>query len=412
MKTPWPKYIVHVDMDAFYAAIEQLRRPELRGKPVIIGADPKKGQGRGVVSTASYEARPYGVRSAMPISQAYRLCPDGIYIKPNGKLYSEYSERIFVLLEQFTPLIQKISIDEAFLDIAGHPVFQRSEDIFSAVKTLGMEIKQCVFEETGLTASLGISSSKSVAKIASDFQKPDGLTIVPPDKVQAFLDPLPVRCIWGIGKKTFQTLSNMNIQPVIQLRKLGKEVLEKKFGKMGTHLYRMACGEDERGVVEREEAKSISHERTFLEDQTDRELLISTLLYLAEKVSYRLRKYNLRGKTIQLKLRFHDFTTFTRSKTLPDPTNMTEEIFNISKMLFEQFRKTTKPVRLIGVGVSQLVDEGDLQLSFWDVENEKKAKLEKVMDALQDKFGSSALTHAQTLKAKRPKKDKKSTPSQ
>lgn len=403
MSAPWPKYIIHVDMDAFFAAIEQLLNPELRGKPVIIGAKPKKGKGRGVVSTASYEARPYGVHSAMPISRAYRLCPDGIYIPPNGKLYSEYSQKIFALLDRFTPVIQKISIDEAFLDVAGHPVFHQNDDVIPALEQLGREIKDCIFSETGLKASLGIAPSKSVAKIASDFDKPDGLTIVPPEKVQDFLDPLPVRRIWGVGKRAFESLSRLGIQTVRELRQFEEDYLEERFGKMGPHLYRMARGIDKRNVVPGEDAKSVSHERTFGVDQTDRDLLLSTILDLSEKVSSRLRKYQLKGKTIQIKLRFSDFSTFTRNKTLPDHTNLTEEIFNISKMLFNQFKDASKPVRLIGVGVSQLANEAGLQMSLWDSENERKAKLEKVMDQLQDKYGASALTHAQTLKAKRRK---------
>jgi nucleotidyltransferase/DNA polymerase involved in DNA repair len=267
-------------------------------------------------------------------------------------------------------------------------------------------IKRQISVETGLIASVGIAPSKSVAKIASDMQKPDGLTIVEPEAVQSFLDPLPVTKIWGVGKKTVQTLAKLGIQTVEQLRNYPQNLLEEKFGKMGGHLYRMARGIDEREVHDRDEIKSVSHETTFDVDQTDPELLISTLLSLVEKVSTRLRKYGLRGRTIQIKLRFEDFSTFTRHKTLSHPTNLTDEIFKISKSLYEQFTDKEKPVRLIGVGVSQLAPEKGMQTSFWDVDNERKMRLEKVMDQLQEKFGNSALTHANTLTAKK-KKEKK-----
>jgi nucleotidyltransferase/DNA polymerase involved in DNA repair len=400
MKSSWKKVIVHVDMDAFFAAVEQLVRPELRDKPVIVGADPKGGKGRVVVSTASYEARVYGVHSAMPISRAYRLCPHGIYLYPNGKLYKQYSQQVFDILARFTPLIQVVSIDEAFLDVSG------SVHLYGSIRKLGEVIKRQISVETGLIASVGIAPSKSVAKIASDMQKPDGLTIVEPEAVQSFLDPLPVTKIWGVGKKTVQTLAKLGIQTVEQLRNYPQNLLEEKFGKMGGHLYRMARGIDEREVHDRDEIKSVSHETTCDVDQTDPELLISTLLSLVEKVSTRLRKYGLRGRTIQIKLRFEDFSTFTRHKTLSHPTNLTDEIFKISKSLYEQFTDKEKPVRLIGVGVSQLAPEKGMQTSFWDVDNERKMRLEKVMDQLQEKFGNSALTHANTLTAKK-KKEKK-----
>ncbi len=400
----WKRVIVHVDMDAFFAAVEQLLRPELRGKPVIVGADPKGGKGRGVVSTASYEARVFGVRSAMPISEAYRLCPQGIYIPPNGKLYSRYSRKVFEILNHFSPQIQPVSIDEAFLDVTG------SVHLFGSIRKLGEEIKRRIHAGTGLTASVGIAPSKSVAKIASDMQKPDGLTIVAPEIVQEFLDPLPASKLWGVGKKSMETLLRMGIRTVRDLREYPLEVLEQKLGAMGEHLFRMARGIDEREVHEDEEIKSVSHETTFDIDQTDRELLLSTLLALAEKVGSRLRKYGLRGKTVQLKLRFQDFSTFTRHKTLSHYTNLTDEIFTVSKSLFEQFDKTgvketdpPRPVRLIGVGLSQLVSEKGMQTSFWDLENERKVRLEKVMDQIQEKFGKSVITHAQALGAKRKK---------
>ncbi len=398
MKQEWKRVIIHVDMDAFFAAVEQLHHPDLRGKPVIVGADPKGGKGRGVVSTASYEARKFGVHSAMPISRAYRLCPQGIFVPPNGKLYKRYSDQIFEILSGFTPLIQVVSVDEAFLDVTG------VVHLYDSIEQLGKKIKDRIFSQTGLTASVGIAPSKSVAKIASDFKKPDGLTIIPPEHVQEFLDPLPVTRLWGVGKKTFQALSRLGIQTVQQLRQYPLSILEEKFGQMGSHLYRMANGIDERDVHEHEEIKSVSHETTFEVDETDRELLISTLLYLSEKVSSRLRKYGFRGKTVQLKIRFKDFSTFTRNKTIPYATNLTDEIFTVVQKLFGEFDPGKKPVRLIGVGVSHLVSEKGFQTTLWDGEKERKLELEKVMDRLTEKFGKNALTHARALNAKRRNK--------
>lgn len=402
----WNQVIIHVDMDAFFASVEQLHHPEWEGKPVIVGADPKQGTGRGVVSTASYEARQYGIHSAMPISKAYRLCPQGIFVVPHGNLYSHYSKLVIEILYQFTPLIEVISIDEAFLDVTG------SRHLFQSIENLANEIKAEICKKTGLTASLGVAPNKSVAKIASDYQKPDGLTIVPPENIQDFLDPLSITKLFGVGEKTYQALHHLGINTIKDLRQYPAEFLEERFGEAGSHLYRMARGIDERKVQVNEEIKSVSHETTFETDQTDPEVINSTLLHLAAKVSQRLRKLGLKGKTIQIKIRFSDFTTFTRRKTLTNHTNLTEDIFRLGKKMFDEFRPThqqfdpvregirresKKPIRLIGIGVSHLVDERGIQISLWDIQNEKKLALEKIVDKLQDKFGKSAIVHANTL---------------
>ncbi len=393
----WQRIIVHVDMDAFFAAVEQLLNPSLKGKPVIVGADPKGGKGRGVVSTASYEARKYGVHSAMPISKAYALCPDGVYLRPNGKAYARYSKKIMNILRQFTPDVEQISIDEAFLDVT------HSLHLWSSVQDLGRAIKQRIVQETGLTASVGIAPSKLVAKIASDFQKPDGLTIIEPHRVQEFLDPLPITRLWGVGNKTMGVLTELGIHTVKQLRQFPHRVLIEKFGKLGTHLYHMARGIDERLVGEEDPVKSISNEHTFEEDITDIEVLLATLMTLAEKVAHRIRQQEFRGKTIHLKLRFFNFKTLTRSHTLPIYTALTEDIYSVAKELFLKNWDGRTPVRLIGVGVSQLTREANVQLSIWDIENEKKLKVEKVLDELQQKYGPHALTHARSLGSHRKK---------
>ncbi len=394
MAERWKRIILHMDMDAFFAAVEELLHPEWRGKPLVVGADPKGGKGRGVVSTANYEARKYGVHSAMPISQAYRLCPQAIYVEPHGRLYQEYSRKVFAVLEKFSPRIEPLSIDEAFLDMTG------SLHLFGSVENMGQELKKQIFQITGLTASVGIAPVKSVAKIASDFQKPDGLTIVPPSKIQEFLDPLPITRLWGVGQKTFDALHKLGIETVAQLRQIPREVLEAKFGKMGIHIYRMARGQDEREVEPEEVVKSVSNEVTFEEDQSDWELIRDTVFRLSEKVAGRLRRAGIAGRTVHLKIRFQDFKTYTRSQTLQHPVQLTEDIFATASQLLEEFEGSPRAVRLLGVGVSHLENRQVVQLSLWEDEDRRKLKLEQVMDQIQDRFGKGVIMHARSLRGK------------
>lgn len=399
MQNSWTKIIVHVDLDAFFASVEQLLHPEWRNKPVIVGADPQGGRGRGVVSAASYEARKYGVHSALPISQAYRLCPQGIYVVPHGNIYREYSQKFFKVLHQFSPLVEGLSIDEAFLDMSG------SFSLFGNAEKMGKKIRSEIKKQIQLTASVGIAPCKSVAKIGSDFNKPDGLTIIEPGQIQDFLDPLPVTKLWGIGKQTYQLLLKMGVKTVAQLRSYPREILEKKFGKMGDHIYRMARGEDERDVTPFESVKSVSNEMTFNEDIIDSEIILKTIFGLAEKVGGRLRRSKIKGHTIHLKIRFADFKTNTRSHTLKKSTHLTEDIFSTVEALLEEFLPLESFVRLVGVGVSHLENESGSQLSIWDIADEKKLKMEKVMDQIQDKFGKNIIKHAESLSAKSRKKD-------
>ncbi len=395
MNTTAQKVIIHMDMDAFFASVEQLLNPEWKGKPVIVGADPQQGRGRGVVSAASYEARKFGVHSAMPISQAYRLCPHGIYARPHGHVYQEYSRKIFAILHTFTPLVEPLSIDEAFMDMTGCLHHYRD------LESMGRNLKNKIKQSTGLTASVGIAPGKSVAKIASDFDKPDGLTVVRPEAVQEFLDPLPVTLLWGIGQKTYPHLEKLGIHTVKQLRQYPGEVLRQKFGKMGEHIFRMARGEDNRDVSVTDSVKSVSNEITFDRDQEDSEVVRNTVFSLAEKVSGRLRRGGILGRTVHLKIRFEDFKTFTRSHTLKSPTNLTSEIFRHAELLLAEFDPPEFPVRLVGVGVSNLTEEKGRQMSFWDIENRRKLDLERVMDRIQDKFGKGSIMHAQSLSNKR-----------
>ncbi|MBN2366709.1 MAG: DNA polymerase IV, partial [Calditrichaeota bacterium] len=315
----------------------------------------------------------------------------GIYVRPHGNVYSDYSRKFFEVLHTFSPLIEGLSIDEAFMDMTG------SRKLFGEVSDIGRKIKEEIFRNTQLTASVGIAPTKSVAKIASDFNKPDGLTIVHPDDVRTFLDSLPVTKLWGIGKKTQENLEKMGIHTVYQLRQHPREVLERKFGKMGLHIYKMAVGEDERSVNPAEDVKSVSNETTYDEDTNDSETVRKTVFYLSEKVAGRLRRSRLTGQTVQLKIRFSDFKTYTRSLTLHEPTSLTDEIFQTTELLLTEFLPLENFVRLVGVGVSSLKSEKGIQLGLWDQENQKKLKLEQVLDALQDKYGSDVIRHAASI---------------
>lgn len=388
------RIIVHVDMDAFFASVEQRMHPEWRGHPVVVGADPKKGKGRGVVAAASYEARKYGIHSAMPISKAYQLCPHAIFTRGNMPLYKNISQSIFEVLQTFTPIIEPISIDEAFMDMSG------SRHFFSSLEEMGKKIKAKVKEVSGLTCSVGIAPNKSVAKIASDLKKPDGLVIVEEEQLKDFLAELDIEKIWGIGKKTASYFQTLGIRKCKDLWSYPREVLVAKFGKFGEHLYRISRGIDDRPVETRETIKSVSNEKTFFEDVKDREVLENTLLYLSEKVAFRLQKYGFRGKTVVLKLRFEDFETHTKNITLPDPILHSNEIYRTATKLLATF-PLKKRIRLLGVGVTGLLKEGEgIQQSLFDVLNENNQKIDKAIKSIRGKFGDSSIVRADTLKLK------------
>ncbi|MFQ5676996.1 MAG: DNA polymerase IV, partial [bacterium] len=340
--------ILHLDMDAFFAAVEQLDHPQYRGQPVIVGSDPKGGAGRGVVATASYEARKYGLHSAMPISQAFHRCPQGIYLRGRHKRYSEISRQVIGILGSFTPVIEKISIDEAFLDLT------KSLALFGSAKEIGKQIKKRVLRETGLTASVGIAPNKFLAKIASDLEKPDGLVVVEPGREKDFLKELEISKLWGVGKKTEAALKKLGIETIGQIAQMSEVDLNRKFGKWGNALWRLSQGIDNRPVTPWETQKSISQETTFDTDTDDEEIIEQTLFRLAESLSRLMRKSRLRGRTIALKIRLDDFTTFTRRKTLSDFIDSTRIIKAVVIELYQQFNKKRKKVRLVGIGVSQL----------------------------------------------------------
>jgi len=385
------RVIAHIDMDAFFAAVEQRDDPSLQGKPVIIGADPKKGKGRGVVSTCSYEARKYGVHSAMPISAAYARCPHGIFLRGHMHKYSDVSRKIFDVLHEFTPHVEPISIDEAFLDITGCYHF------YQTPYNLCLAIKERIKNDLRLTASIGIAPNKMTAKIASDYGKPDGLKEVTPETLQAFLRPLAVERLWGVGKQTRQTLNRMNIQTVGELAQCSPKVLTKDLGSHGLHLFDLANGIDDRKVEQDEIIKSVSHEHTFEVDARERAEMESILSFLSEKVSRRLRRYGLKGKTVTIKIRLSDFKTVTRARTLDERINFFEDIYQTAKNLFGEFYMSSMKIRLLGVKVSGFEDSYVQEGLFSKPNAAKRERIHQAVDLIKDKFGEQAIRRARNV---------------
>jgi DNA polymerase-4 len=381
--------ILHVDMDAFYASVEQHDNPELRGKPVIVGGS---AEGRGVVSAASYEARKYGVRSAMPAVTARRLCPQGVFLPVRMRRYHEVSEQLMELLHSFTPLVEPLSVDEAFLDVTG------SEKLFGDAVTIAGEIKRRTREEFGLTASVGVAPNKFLAKVASDLEKPDGLTVVEHGKEAEFLAPLPLARLWGVGPATEKKLESLGVRTIGQLAAYPVEALTHYFGVVGEGLHELAHGRDDRPVVTECEAKSLGHETTFAQDVADMEPLRLTLLDLSHQVATRLRRSGRRARTVVLKLRDESFKTITRSETLPESTATGAVLFETSWRLLLASR-TRKKVRLIGVTGANLVsEEADAQLPLFADDETRRRLVEEVADAIRERFGSGAITPASLLK--------------
>lgn len=378
------KQIIHLDMDAFYPSVEMLDNPAFKGKPVIVGGSKE----RGVVSSASYEARKFGIHSAQPIAKAKRLCPDGIFLPVRMSRYQEVSKQVFEIFHRFTPLVEPISIDEAFLDVTG------SIRLFGQPENIAKMIKQSILMETGLAVSAGVAPSKFVAKIASDIDKPDGLTVVHPDGVRDFLDPLPVKKMWGVGKVTQLLLSRLDIHTFRDLRQTPVKVLEKKFGKHGVKIHLLAMGVDERDVIPEHDVKSIGHEQTFLQDIISLDVAQKELLALGNKVARRMRHKGLKGKTITLKVKYCDFVQITRSTTLPKSINDGLEIYSAACRLLEKTEVTKKPIRLLGISLSQLSFLGiGTQLSLFDQDQspQKRQRLNTVLDSLYEKFGDKSV---------------------
>jgi nucleotidyltransferase/DNA polymerase involved in DNA repair len=387
--------ILHVDMDAFFASIEQRDNPFCRGKPVIVGSDPKEGKGRGVVAACSYEARRYGIHSAMPISQAYHRCPNATFLRPRMRRYQEVSRSIREIFYYFTPLVEPISIDEAFLDITG------SLRLFGTPEQIANSLKKEIREKENLCASVGIAPNKFLAKMASAHCKPDGLLIIKEKEVKNFLHPLPISKLWGVGKKTEQKLAGLGIETIGQLAALKKEYLESLFGKAGIHLWYLSQGIDNREIEPIHEAKSISHEITFEEDIDDVEIIKKLLLSLAQNVARRARQNNMRGYTVTLKLRYSDFHTINRSQSKSEPLDTAEEIFCNVKDIIEKINLSGKKIRLIGISLSNLISAEFEQISMFREGKEKKKKISQAEDKIINRFGDDSITRALLIKPRK-----------
>lgn len=372
--------IIHLDMDAFYASVEILDNPELRGLPVIVGGE----SNRGVVSAASYEARKSGIHSALPIAIARRRCPNGIFLPVRMYRYIEMSERIMDIFRNFTPLVEQISVDEAFLDVTG------CDRLFGSNVEIATAIRARVKEETGLTVSAGVASSKLVAKIASDLNKPDGLTVVPAGEEKRFLAPLAISRLWGVGKKTLPTLNLLGVKTIGDLTGFPLEFLEKKFGKQGRHMYFCSRGIDQRDVEIVQVSKSIGNEETFSHDILDIHLLKKELLHLSTKIGERLRRKNFKAATITLKVRYHDFSTISRSLTLKQATDDSRQLYLSALDLLQKTMAGAKAVRLVGINVATLTGtDSPQQLNLFTCKQKKnRTKLNQAIDTINNRYGS------------------------
>lgn len=378
--------ILHVDMDAFYASVEQLDDPSLRGKPIIIGAP----ESRSVVSSASYEARRFGVRSAMPVGQALRLCPTAIVVLPHFDRYLELSGQVMRIFRDVTPLVEPLSIDEAFLDVRG------VRRLWGSPGVIARDLRARVLAETGLPCSVGVAATKHVAKMASTISKPDGLLIVAEADTAAFLAPRPVRALWGVGPKASEALEGRGIHTVADVLDTPREVLDRALGPaMGERIWHLARGVDPRQVDTHRVEKSVGHEETFHEDITDPAILRSELRRLADRVGARLRAGGWEATTIAIKVRFADFTTVSRSQTLPEPTAVGQRIGDAAHELFASLERRL-PVRLIGVRAEKLRETGSAPLALWDDDQEWR-RIEDALDGAAAKFGRGAVTRATLL---------------
>ena len=373
--------ILHVDMDAFYASVEVLDDPSLAGRPVIVGGTP---EGRGVVAAASYEARGFGVHSAMSAARARRLCPDGVFLRGRMERYHEISAGIGAIFRDFTPLVEPLSIDEAFLDVGG------CLRLFGDGETIGRLIKDRIGDEVGLIASVGVAPNKFLAKLASDLEKPDGFVVIGSHEIQQRLDPLPVNRIWGVGRVFAGELNRLGINTIADLRNFRRQDLVNRWGDHARHILALAEGRDERPVVPDHAAKSIGNETTFRHDIAAADLLQEILDALVDKVAHRLRSQGLVARTVTLKARFADFSTPTRSETLTEPTDQTVLLREVGhRLLTERLDRGQRPLRLLGFTVSQLelagAGQGEL---FVDQDRHRQQTLDRLVDSVHHRFGA------------------------
>lgn len=388
-----PRKILHLDLDAFFCAVEEQRDPSLRGKPIAVGGRPET---RGVVASCSYAARQFGLRSAMPMARAVTLCPNLIIVPSRHNVYGAVSGQVMARLHYLTPLVEQLSIDEAFLDVSELP---------EPAEMVARRLQTTINTELNLPCSLGVATNKLIAKIANNVGKasahgnetPNTVTVVAPGQEATFLAPLPVEELWGVGPKTAERLARLGVQTIGQLARWSEIELVRHFGKHGHDLARHARGLDDRPVETEHQAKSISQEITFARDISDGTALRQTLRRLSEQVGHRLRQKNLSGTTVKIKLRWADFTTLTRQVTLDQPTDLDREIFATAQQLFEQTWPPGKRVRLVGIGVSGF-ETSAYQLGLWDTQVEQDRHLQTTLDELRERFGAQAVRRGSQLK--------------
>jgi DNA polymerase-4 len=383
-----PRVILHVDMDAFFASIEQLDDPSLRGRPVLVGYDGP----RGVVAAASYEARPFGCHSAQPMAIAKRMCPQAVIVPGRGSRYREVSKRLFEIFDRFSPLVQPLSVDEAFLDATG------TQRLFGPPETLAATLKQIIRDELELTASVGVAPNKFLAKLASDMDKPDGLSVIEPERVLEVLDKLPIGRMWGVGKVTESKLIQQGVRTIGDLRRMPPEWMAARFGQDADRYANLCRGVDDRPVTPDAQAKSISHEHTFDVDIPDADAVRRVLLDQTEQVARRVRRHEFKAKSVTLKIRFGDFQTITRSQSLDHPTDSTDELWTAARAIFDRWALSSfSPVRLIGMAAGSLT-KGEGQLGLFDVdENNRRRAVDAATDAITTRFGKRAIRRGGTL---------------
>ncbi|PID62393.1 MAG: DNA polymerase IV [Ignavibacteriae bacterium] len=373
--------IFHLDLDSFFVSVERILNPKLEGKPVIVGADPKKG--RGVVATCSYEARKYGLHSAMPIARAYKLCPQGIYVHGRHREYSKYSKAVRTILEQYAPIIEQASIDEFYMDFSG------TKKLYASMYLLGLNLQSEIYEKLHLPCSIGIGSNKTIAKICSDYAKPKGVTYVINGMEKEFLAPLPVETIPGVGKATLRKLNANGIFKIGHLADLSESFLISLLGKYGTSLWKKANGMGKTSISINRQRKSISKERTYLEDESDRKIIEGTIFQLTGKVCQSLRNKKWLASTIGIKLRYSNFTTLTRAITIK-PTDDDKIVFNKTKKLFYKADNKKMSIRLVGIYLTNF-DKTANQVELFEDENKRRKEMFNAVTKIRDKYGYSSI---------------------